>query len=52
MPKNARVAVAARTSAASPPSDSSDLVTIALFCGTGLLVSLIAILMDVPLVGY
>jgi hypothetical protein len=53
MPKNARVAVAARTSAVAPAqSDSSQLVTIALFSGIGLLASLIAILMGVPIVGY
>jgi hypothetical protein len=53
MPKNARVAVAARTSGVSPAqSHSSQFVTIALFCGTGLLASLVAILMGVPLGGY
>jgi hypothetical protein len=53
MPKNARVAVAARTSAVSPAqSDSNQLVTIALFSGIGLLVSLIAILAGMPIVGY
>jgi hypothetical protein len=53
MPKNARAAVAARTSAVLPAqSDSSQLVTIALFSGIGLLLSLIAILMGVPVVGY
>jgi hypothetical protein len=53
MPKNAHAAVAARTSAVSPArSDSSQLVTIALFSGIGLLLSLIAILIGVPVVGY
>ena len=47
MPKAVRVAAIAPSTAASNKSESNDLVSIALFCGIGLLVSLVAILMGV-----
>jgi hypothetical protein len=51
MPKAARIsakiAVTPVSSAASEKSDSSDLVSIALFSGIGLLVSLVAVLCGV-----
>jgi hypothetical protein len=49
MPKAVRVSTPILTSvASSEKSDSSPLVSIALFCGIGLLVSLVAVLMGVP----
>jgi len=45
MPKVARVS---KPVPASADSDSSPLVSIALFCGIGLLVSLVAILLGIP----
>jgi len=54
MPKAARIATAIPASTASSEqsdrgSDGSSLVAVALFSGIGLLVSLVAILMGVPL---
>jgi hypothetical protein len=53
MPKAARISsqIAAST-ASSEKSESHPLVSIAIFCGIGLLVSLIAILMGVQGVWY
>jgi hypothetical protein len=49
MRKAARIsAPISDASASSEPSEGHPLVWIALFCGTGLLVSLVAILMGVP----
>jgi len=47
MPKAVRIAAIAPSTATSKKSESNDLVSIALFCGIGLLVSLVAILMGV-----
>jgi hypothetical protein len=53
MPKAARVSTPVSASAAgSRKSDGSQLVTIALFSGIGLLVSLVAILMGMPIAWY
>jgi hypothetical protein len=48
MPNAVRIAAIAPPTATSKKSESNDLVSIALFCGIGLLVSLVAILMGVP----
>ncbi len=49
MPKSVRISTPVTASdASSGKSDSSPLVTIALFSGIGLLVSLVAILLGVP----
>jgi hypothetical protein len=47
MPKAARIAKPIATSSASEDSDSGQLVSIALFSGIGLLISLVAIIMGV-----
>jgi hypothetical protein len=53
MPKAARISAPVRASAASSArSNGSQFVMIALFCGIGLLVSLVAIIMGVPGVEY
>ena len=53
MPKSARVSTPVRASAATAgKSDSSPLVTIALFSAIGLLLSLVALLLGVPAVWY
>jgi hypothetical protein len=49
MPKTARISAPVSSStASSEKSDSSQLISIAIFSGIGLLVSLIAIIMGVP----
>jgi hypothetical protein len=49
MPKAVRISSPIRTTvASSEKSDNSPLISIALFCGIGLLVSLVAVLMGVP----
>jgi hypothetical protein len=49
MPKAARIsAPISDSSASSEPSEGHPLVSIGLFCGIGLLASLVAILMGVP----
>jgi hypothetical protein len=52
MPKAARISTPVATSASSEKSDNSPLVSIALFCGIGLLVSLVAVIMGVQGVWY
>jgi hypothetical protein len=53
MPKAVRIAVSVRTpDAASGKSGRSQLITIALFAGIGLLASLVAIIMGLSAVGY
>lgn len=47
MPKAARIAKPISTSSASENSDSAQLVSIALFAGVGLLISLIAVISGV-----
>ena len=47
MPKAARITTSISVSSASENSDTSQLVTIALFCGIGLLVSLVAMIFGV-----
>ena len=47
MPKAARIAKPIVTSSASENSDSAQLVSIALFSGIGLLISLVAVIMGV-----
>jgi hypothetical protein len=53
MPKAARLVVQIPAStAASDPSDGGTLGTVALFSGVGLLVSLLAILLGLPIAWY
>jgi len=53
MPKAARTVVQVPAStASSEPSDTGALVTVALFSAVGLLVSLVAILLGVPIAWY
>jgi hypothetical protein len=53
MPKAARISAPISASAASSKqSESHPLVSIALFCGIGLLASLVAILMGVQIAWY
>jgi hypothetical protein len=52
MPKAVRIAAIAPSTATSNKSESNELVSIALFCGIGLLVSLVAILMGVQSAWY
>jgi hypothetical protein len=52
MPKAARISTPVTASASSEKSDSSPLVSIALFSGIGLLISLVAVLMGVQGVWY
>jgi hypothetical protein len=53
MPKAARIARPLRAStAASEKSEGRPLIIVALFCGVGLLLSLIAIIMGVPAAWY
>jgi hypothetical protein len=53
MPKASRIAaLISASSASSDQSESHPLVTIALFCGIGLLASLVEILMGVPIAWY
>jgi hypothetical protein len=48
MPKAVRISPLIPASSTSSGKSNSPLVSIALFCGVGLLVSLVAILMGVP----
>jgi hypothetical protein len=53
MPKAVRISAPVSASAASSEkSDSNPLATAALFCGIGLLASLVAILLGVPIAWY
>jgi hypothetical protein len=53
MPKAARIsAPVSASTASSEKSDSNPLATVALFSGVGLLASLIAILLGVPIAWY
>jgi hypothetical protein len=53
MPKAARISASVSAStASSEKSDSHPLVTVALVSGTGLLASLVALLLGVPLAWY
>ncbi|MBR0696014.1 hypothetical protein [Bradyrhizobium lablabi] len=52
MPKAARIPTSVPVSSASEKSDSSQLVSIALFSGIGLLISLVAVILGVQGVWY
>jgi hypothetical protein len=52
MPKAARISTSAPVSSASENSDSGQIISIALFSGIGLLVSLVAVLTGVQGVWY
>jgi hypothetical protein len=52
MPKAARIATSAPVSQASQNSDREQLVSVALFSGIGLLISLIAVILSVQGVWY
>jgi hypothetical protein len=52
MPNAARIARSLRASAASEKSEGRPLIIVALFCGVGLLLSLIAIIMGGPEAWY
>jgi hypothetical protein len=52
MPKAARISTSVPVSSASENSDSSQFISIALFSGIGLLISLVAVLLGVQGVWY